>query len=151
MFWEMQHRVVVEITESEEMNEEYIEIKKSVEGFPGLFALDDYGSGYNNEKNLLKLGPQFVKVDISIIRDIDKDKDKQQIVSNLVDYAHKRNMMVVAEGIETAEELETVLQLGTDSLQGYFLARPAAIPNTIAPEALAVIRQFHSGDKMNIN
>jgi diguanylate cyclase (GGDEF)-like protein len=151
MFWEMQHRVVVEITEVEEMNEEYVEIKKSVEGFPGLFALDDYGSGYNNEKNLLKLGPQFVKVDISIIRDIDKDKDKQQIVSNLVDYAHKRDMKVVSEGIETAEELETVLQLGTDLLQGYFLARPAAIPNTIAPEALAVIRQFHSGDKMNIN
>lgn len=81
------------------------------------------GSGYSNEKNLIDLSPAYIKVDISIIRDIDKSQDKQQIVSNIVSYAHERNMQIIAEGMETAAELETVLALGVDLLQGYFLAR----------------------------
>jgi diguanylate cyclase (GGDEF)-like protein len=149
MYSDIQSRVVVEITEAEDMNEEYLQVKRSVKGFSGLFALDDYGSGYNTEKNLLMLNPQFVKVDISIIRDIDKDDDKQQIVRNIVEFAHKRNMMVVSEGIETAEELKTVLQLGTDLLQGFYLAKPAAAPNTISPEAYEIICQYNSGDNIN--
>ncbi|MFQ9152629.1 MAG: EAL domain-containing protein [Blautia sp.] len=64
-------------------------------------------------------------MDLAIIRDIDKSQDKQQIVANIVSYAHKRNMQVIAEGMETAAELETVLELDVDLLQGYFwLVRP---------------------------
>ena len=84
------------------------------------------------------------QVDLSIIRDIDKSQDKQQIVSNIVSYAHGRNMQIVAEGMETAAELETVLALGVDLLQGYFLARPAAVPSKISDEALAVIQAFEA-------
>jgi len=106
-----------------------------------MFALDDYGSGYNTEINLLELHPYFIKVDISIVRDIDSDYNKQQIVNNIVTYAHKRDMLVVAEGLETAKELEMVLELGVDLLQGYFLARPGETPPAISEDALRIIRE----------
>ena len=143
-FTSLQSRLVVEITEEEGMDSSALEIKRNTLGLQGNFALDDYGSGYSNEKNLIDLSPAYIKVDISIIRDIDKSQDKQQIVSNIVSYAHGRNMQIVAEGMETAAELETVLALGVDLLQGYFLARPAPVPSKISDEALAVIQAFEA-------
>lgn len=143
-FKDLQDRIVVEITEAEHLDMDLIRRKSSVESFSGMFALDDYGSGYNSEINLLELKPKFVKVDISIVRDVDKDVNKQQIISNIVDYGHKRNMLILAEGLETAEELKKVLELGVDLLQGYFLARPAESPQPISQEALSVIREAAS-------
>lgn len=142
LYEELQGRVVVEITEAENLDMELIKKKSSVESFSGMFALDDYGSGYNSEVNLLELKPKFVKVDISIVRDMDKDAGKQRIISNIVSYAHERGMLIVAEGVETAEELKTALLLDVDLFQGYYLARPAAIPEEISSEALGVIESF---------
>ncbi len=141
-FKELQSRIVVEITEAEHLDMELIRKKRSVEDFSGMFALDDYGSGYNSEINLLELNPMFVKLDISIVRDVDKDINKQQIISNIVDYGHKRDMRIVAEGLETAEELEKVLELGVDMLQGYYLARPSEVPLSISDDALRVIEEY---------
>ena len=81
-------------------------------------------------------------MDIAIIRGIDTSPDKQQILQNVVAYAHPRGMKIVAEGVETAAELRTVIELGADLLQGFFLARPAIVPGTIAPEADALIREL---------
>ena len=139
---ELCHRMVVEITEEEEIDYEALERKRNAPGFSGMFALDDYGSGYSNENTLLQLAPRFVKVDITIIRGIDTSPDKQQILRNVVAYAHPRSMKIVAEGVETAAELRTVIELGADLLQGYFLARPAIVPGAIAPEAVAIIQEL---------
>ena len=84
------------------------------------------------------------QVDLSIIRDIDTDVDKQQLVLNLVDYAHKRDMKIVGEGLENAAELKKVLELGVDLLQGFYLARPMAEPASVNPAALSVIAAFHT-------
>lgn len=143
-FASLQSRIVVEITESEDMDQEALRSKRECPGSARLFALDDFGSGYNSEKNLLELAPQFIKVDISIIRGIDTDPDKQRIVSNIVGYAHERDMTIIAEGLETAAEVRKALELGVDLLQGYFLARPAAVPGAVDPAALAVIRSLRS-------
>ncbi len=106
-----------------------LERKRNVPGFSGSFALDDYGSGYSNELNLLELSPRYIKIDISIVRGIDTDRDKQQIVSNIVTYAHARSMQLIAEGIENDDaELRKVIDLGVDLLQGFYLSRPAAVP-----------------------
>ena len=137
---ELRRQMVIEITEEEEMNREALETKRHAPGFSGMFALDDYGSGYSNEGSLLELAPRFIKVDISIIRGIDSDPDKQQILRNVVHYAQPRSMQIIAEGVETAAEMRTVIDLGADLLQGYFLARPAAVPDPIAPEAAEIIR-----------
>ncbi len=139
---ELRRRMVIEITEEEAIDREALEKKRRDPGSSGMFALDDYGSGYSNENTLLELAPRFIKVDIAIIRGIDSSSDKQQILQNVVAYAHPRSMKIVAEGVETAAELRTVIELGADALQGYFLARPAIVPGEIAPEAAAIIREL---------
>ena len=144
---ELCHRMVVEITEEEAIDYEALEKKRNAPGFSGMFALDDYGSGYSNENTLLQLAPRFVKVDITIIRGIDTSPDKQQILQNVVAYAHPRSMKIVAEGVETAAELRTVIELGADLLQGYFLARPAIVPGAIAPEAAGIIQELQRRKK----
>ena len=75
---ELRRQMVIEITEEEEMNREALETKRHAPGFSGMFALDDYGSGYSNEGSLLELAPRFIKVDISIIRGIDSDPDSSR-------------------------------------------------------------------------
>ena len=144
---ELRRRMVIEITEEEEIDYEALERKRNAPGFSGMFALDDYGSGYSNENTLLQLAPRFVKVDITIIRGIDTSPDKQQILRNMVAYAHPRSMKIVAEGVETAAELCTVIELGADLLQGYFLARPAIVPGAIAPEAAGIIQELQRRKK----
>ena len=143
---ELRRQMVIEITEEEAMDREALETKRRAPGFSGMFALDDYGSGYSNEGSLLELSPRFIKVDLTIIRGIDTDPDKQQIVQNIVAYAHPRSMQIIAEGVETAGELKKVLELGVDGLQGYFLAKPANIPARIAPVARQIIENSHSSD-----
>ena len=81
---------------------------------------------------------------MAIIRDIDIDPDKQQIVVNIVNYAHQRGMYIAAEGIETSAELEKVLELGVDLLQGFYIAKPHPVPTGINPLALKTISQFYT-------
>ena len=76
----LQDRIVIEITEEDSPDLTALLKKREMPGFSGVFALDDYGSGYSNEKTLLELAPAYIKLDLSIIRDIDSDPDKQQIV-----------------------------------------------------------------------
>ena len=134
-------KLVVEITEEEEMNERELERKRDFLGSPGAFALDDYGSGYSNGNSLLTVAPKYVKVDIAIIRGIDTDADKQQFLKTLIDYARPRGIYVLAEGVETLSELRKVLEMGVDLLQGYCLACPAAEPVAIDEKAVQVIRE----------
>lgn len=145
-------RIVIEITEEECLDPKALRIKQMIRGSSGAFALDDYGSGYSNERSLLELSPNYIKIDLSIIRSIDTDANKRQIVSNTVSYAHQRGMKVVAEGLETADEVRTVLSLGVDLLQGFFLAMPQVEPGGASEESLAVIAEMHSqSDKSQIS
>ena len=137
-------RIVIEITEEEVLDPKALRIKQTIRCSSGAFALDDYGSGYSNERSLLELSPNYIKIDLSIIRDIDTDANKRQIVSNTVSYAHQRGMKVVAEGLETADEVRTVLSLGVDLLQGFFLAMPQVEPGGASEESLAVIAEMYS-------
>ena len=146
---ELRRQMVIEITEEEEMNKDALEVKRRAPGFSGMFALDDYGSGYSNEGSLLELAPRFIKIDIAIIRGIDTDPDKQQIMRNIVAYAHPRSMKIIAEGVENAAEMSKVIELGADALQGYYLAKPNAIPTPIAPAARQVIASFREKEGRN--
>ena len=135
--------IVLEITEEEKMEESLVQEKvHTLLRWHGSIALDDYGSGYNSEKMLLHLAPEFIKVDLSIIREIDRDANKRKIVENIVSYAHERSMFVEAEGLETLEELRTVKRMGGDYLQGYYLAKPAPEPPVLSE---TVRRQILNG------
>ena len=134
-------KLVVEITEEEEMDKQALERKRNASGAPTVFALDDYGSGYSNGSSLLTIAPRYVKVDIAIIRGIDADPDKQQFLKALIEYARPRGVQVLAEGVETMNDLRRVLEMGVDLLQGYGLARPAAEPVAIREKAARVIEE----------
>lgn len=137
-------RVVVEITENEEVSREKSAAKKEkVQGWGGMLALDDYGSGYNTESALLDLVPDIVKVDIAMVRKIDSDSDRLALVRNLIGYAKSRNIIVLAEGVESASEMDTLISCGVDYLQGYYLARPDFSVPTIPMAVVEEIQSLH--------
>ncbi|MBR6451710.1 MAG: EAL domain-containing protein [Lachnospiraceae bacterium] len=88
-------------------------------------AIDDFGTGLGNMDAVDLYKPRFVKLDRHLICDIDHIPEKQTNVRSLLDTFHKRNILVVAEGVETKEEFEYLVSLGVDYLQGYYLAMPA--------------------------
>ena len=100
--------------------------------YGGQMALDDFGTGYNSETMLLNVAPDYIKVDMSIVRNIHRDPNRQQILINLVSYAHGRHIKVIAEGVEDREEMALLVETGVDYLQGFYLGRPSPIPLEVA-------------------
>jgi EAL domain-containing protein (putative c-di-GMP-specific phosphodiesterase class I) len=92
------------------------------------FALDDVGAGYAGLAALALLAPEFVKVDMSLVRDCHRDAAKQAVIAALVLYAKQAGAAVIAEGVETADESRVVCDLGVDLLQGFLFARPVEDP-----------------------
>ena len=105
-------------------------------------AVDDAGAGYSSLQAIAELYPDFIKLDMSIVRDIHNNPFKIAILEALVNLAAAMNSKIIAEGVETVDELLTVMKLGVGYAQGYLFARPASPPNPIAPEALEAIRRF---------
>ncbi len=87
-------------------------------------ALDDFGTGFSGLKMLYYMNPQYIKIDRFFITDILKDKKKRLFVSNIVNIAHQSNIKVLAEGVETLDELNVCKDIGCDLVQGYFIQRP---------------------------
>lgn len=121
-------QVVFEITESTAIRN-YPAIRRVLnaltrEGF--ATATDDVGKGYSSLQQVIELRPQYIKIDMSLVRDIDKDPFKQALMEAIVKFAAISNAHLVAEGIETMGELSTLIRMGVDFGQGYLLARPAA-------------------------
>lgn len=126
------HRIVIELTESEKHNETFTAQKQVyLEQWGSCFALDDFGTGYNGEAMLLSVVPGFIKIDMSIVRGIDADPDRQSICKNLVSYSRQRQIKVIAEGVETLGELQTLIDCQVDYLQGYYLGKPEEEPMDI--------------------
>ncbi|MBN1606168.1 MAG: EAL domain-containing protein [Polyangiaceae bacterium] len=87
-------------------------------------AIDDLGAGYAGLNYFALLTPEVVKLDMSLVRDVDKEEVKRKLIGSMTVLCKDLGMLVVAEGVETAEERDTLLELGCDLLQGYFFARP---------------------------
>jgi EAL domain-containing protein (putative c-di-GMP-specific phosphodiesterase class I) len=81
-------------------------------------------------RHTLQIAPDIVKVDISLTRSIDGDRGKRALARALISFAQEMDMTIVAEGIETDAELQTLLELGVRYGQGYFLAQPGTLPGT---------------------
>jgi EAL domain-containing protein (putative c-di-GMP-specific phosphodiesterase class I) len=92
------------------------------------FALDDVGAGYAGLAALALLAPDFVKVDMAIVRDCDRDDAKQAVVAALVQYAQRAEATVIAEGVETDRELRVLCDLGVGLVQGFLIAMPVEYP-----------------------
>ncbi|MDQ1091679.1 EAL domain-containing protein (putative c-di-GMP-specific phosphodiesterase class I) [Xanthomonas sacchari] len=95
-------------------------------------AVDDAGAGYASMRHILRLQPDVIKLDMSITHCIDSDRTCRALAKGLTNFAHEIGSHVVAEGVETAEELDTLRALGVDFVQGYFLSRPLPEQDALA-------------------
>ncbi len=96
-----------------------------------VHASDDVGHGYADLERILELHPGFMKLDITMVRDIDQSYIKKQMVKAMIGLAKNINSKIIAEGIETKEEYEALKELGVDYAQGYLFGRPTEKPMPI--------------------
>jgi len=119
-------KIVLELTERTAIKD-FSAFTKAIKYFRSKgfrISVDDAGSGYASLKSIALLDPDFIKFDINLIRSIHKNLIKQNIVNLLIELAPKINAEVIAEGVETKEELNTVKKLGVKYVQGFYLAYP---------------------------
>jgi EAL domain-containing protein (putative c-di-GMP-specific phosphodiesterase class I) len=124
--FEISEQIVLEITEVDSI-EGIKDLASRIQRLRAMgfqIAMDDLGAGYAGLVNYTVLEPEIVKIDMSLVRDIDRDPRKQSIVRSMMSLFDELGTVVVAEGIETAEEWCTLVQLGCDLFQGYFFAMP---------------------------
>ena len=138
-------QVVIELTEQSELADEVLnQLKEKLRSFGVGIAVDDYGTGYSNISNLLRYMPNVVKIDRSLLTDIQNSTQKQHFVRNIIEFCHDNEILALAEGVETREELQAVIRLGADLIQGYYVARPAAeIKPSIDSTMKMEISRFH--------
>ena len=130
--------VVVELTEQAEVPDDELALMKQIYASMGIeTAVDDYGTGYSNITNLLRYMPDYVKIDRMLLSEIQESPQKQHFVREIIDFAHDNNIKALAEGIETGDELEMVIRLGIDLIQGYYTARPSEV---VLPEIDKVVK-----------
>ena len=117
---------IFEIVESEEVEEspELMGFLRKLQENGAKIYIDDFGSGYANFDYLLKLNPNGVKIDGSLIKNILTNKNNEIIVKSIVDFAHNVNMEVVAEFVENEEIFDKLQQMGVDFYQGYYFSPP---------------------------
>ena len=137
-------KVVVEMTESSEYGEKELnEIKEKYRSLNIRIAIDDYGTGYSNISNLLRYTPNYVKIDRSLLSGIHNNPNKKHFVREIIDFCHENEILALAEGVENSEELRTVILLGADLIQGFYIARPnPEILSSVPSELKAEIRTF---------
>lgn len=119
-------RLIFEFTENEQMPDTE-HARGIVEAYRELgfsTALDDFGAGHAGLTLLAKFQTDFLKLDMELVRDIDTSQPRRAIVESLVRLAESLDMEVIAEGIETAAEYDTLREIGVRYLQGYLLGRP---------------------------
>ena len=120
--------VVVELTEEAEMEESDLErMQKTIKTLGIETAVDDYGTGYSNVSNLLRYLPNYVKIDRSLLSEIQFQPQKQHFVREIIEFCHENKIMALAEGVETSEELRMVIHLGADLIQGYYTGKPSKV------------------------
>ncbi|CAN2045291.1 Diguanylate cyclase/phosphodiesterase [Candidatus Magnetomoraceae bacterium gMMP-1] len=151
-------KIILELTERFYIQDTKL-FKKTVDyyrehGFK--IAIDDLGSGFTGLNMLIQTEPFMVKIDRTIIKNIDKNHKKRMLLEAVIKFCHKINALVVAEGIETEDELKMLIEMKVDLGQGYLLARPAEHPRDCSPNIEYLIlrlnqKTFSSGTYNDIN
>ncbi|WP_111641950.1 bifunctional diguanylate cyclase/phosphodiesterase [Marinimicrobium alkaliphilum] len=134
-------RIVFELTERQPLDDSVLLTRATAhfrsQGF--AVALDDLGAGYSGLRVWSELYPDYVKIDRHFISNIDLDPVKREFVRAMLAIAHRTGNKVIAEGIETKAELQTLITMGVDYFQGFYLGRPQATPPKTLPEHLAAL------------
>jgi EAL domain-containing protein (putative c-di-GMP-specific phosphodiesterase class I) len=119
-------KIIFEVTEQEQVLDidhlSGILLAYRKQGF--MTAIDDFGAGYAGLNLLADFQPDLIKLDMELIRNIDSDSVRQILVESTLDMCRKLKVRVIAEGIETQAELQTLQHMGVELFQGYLLAKP---------------------------
>ncbi len=119
-------RIVVEITEQEGI-EDFDRLEKAVKRLKKLgvsIAIDDFGSGYANYTHILKLKPNYLKIDGSLVKNILEDDDSKILVKSIIHFAQDLNIKIIAEYVENEEIFRLLKDYGVDEFQGYYFGKP---------------------------
>ncbi|ADL12394.1 EAL domain-containing protein [Acetohalobium arabaticum] len=125
--------IIFEITEKTAINNFDI-FRKTLKHYYGQgyqIAVDDVGAGYANLQTISELHPQYIKLDMSLVRKVNIDTTKEALLEALINFAHRIDAKVIAEGIEDYDELEKLIELGVDYGQGYLIQHPLSTPKPI--------------------
>ncbi|MCW8918658.1 MAG: EAL and GGDEF domain-containing protein [Gammaproteobacteria bacterium] len=131
-------RVVIELTEQYPLDN-YDVVREALQHYKEMgfeIAIDDLGAGYAGLRMWSELRPDYVKIDRHFMQDIHEDKVKQEFVRSIRNIARELDCRVVGEGVETADEYRVVSQMGLEFFQGYYFARPTALPETRVARSL---------------
>ena len=123
-------RIMVELTEHAAVTD-YDELMDAIDQLRrigGRLAVDDIGAGFASFAHVLQIRPDVLKIDISITRSIDSDPARRGLARGILEIAREIDAVVIAEGVETQAEFDCLMELGIDAAQGYFIARPGALP-----------------------
>jgi EAL domain-containing protein (putative c-di-GMP-specific phosphodiesterase class I) len=123
-------RLVVEITEHARIDD-YDTLREglgALRDFGVRIAIDDAGAGFASLRHILRLEPEFIKLDRTLIDGIEADRSRQALAAGLISFAEKIDATIVAEGIERQAEVEKLTELGVRYGQGYYFARPGPLP-----------------------
>jgi EAL domain-containing protein (putative c-di-GMP-specific phosphodiesterase class I)/ActR/RegA family two-component response regulator len=123
-------RVVIELTEHAPVAD-YERLRSNLAGVRSggaRVAIDDAGAGYASFQHILRLRPDFIKLDLDLTRGIDHDPVRRALATALVTFGSEIGSLMIAEGVEHREELATLRELGFAGAQGYYLGRPAPLP-----------------------
>ncbi len=125
------HRVTMEITERSALQEisRWEESVDVISGMGFALAVDDLGAGYSSLSILADLQPQYIKLDMSLVRGIDHEPRKRRLVQLMLQFAEATDAQVIAEGVETPEEASALTECGITLMQGYHYARPSESPD----------------------
>ena len=123
-------RIVLEVTEEAPIDD-YARLGDALSDIRGRgarLAIDDVGAGFASMRHIVQLRPDIIKLDITLVRDIDTDPSRRALAASIAQFGIQTGASVVAEGIETAAELATLIELGIPYGQGYLLGKPNAAP-----------------------
>ncbi|MBR1723722.1 MAG: EAL domain-containing protein, partial [Ruminococcus sp.] len=127
-YGELMEKVVIELTEQTELDDESLQYTLDrIKSANMQLAIDDYGTGYSNTSNLLRYHPQVVKIDRSLIAGIDRNPKMQKFVAGVIDFLHASGMLALGEGVETVDEVRTLINMSVDLLQGFYVSRPKPV------------------------
>lgn len=137
--------VIFEITEKTAIDD-YKSMEEATEYYKNQgykIALDDYGAGYSGLKTLHTIKPNYVKIDMELIRDIHKDNFKIALIESVVSFCNSSNIKIIAEGIETKEELMTLIKLGVHYGQGFYIGKPVDYFSSVEEETKNFIFNYN--------
>ena len=121
------NRVIFEILESDAI-EDFKKVERfisEVKRYGAKIAIDDFGSGYSNFAYLIQMNADFIKIDGSLVQDIDVDKNSLLVVETIVDFAKKLGIKTIAEYVHSSSVMDKVKELGVDYSQGFYIDEPS--------------------------